>query len=418
MANSKQGTQLNMDYQELQQLESDLWEAADQLRANSKLTASEYSMPVLGLIFLRHATTRFYALLEEVESSIPARAVGQLREDRIKLGFQGKAAIYLPEIARYEYLAGLPASENIAAAIHEAMQAIEDSVTDQDGNKLLAGALPKNYHGLERDLLPDLIKIFNRPALQNTSGDVFGRIYEYFLNDSKLARLNLAVHGLEGKILLGNTFYEDQHQLVGGCDFVMANPPFNVDGVQVAKIKSQVGTLEDNPPKRLPFGLPGTAGKSRGKDATETISNGNSLWIQYFYSYLNATGRAGFVMAASASDAGNKDRDIRQQLIETGHVDVMMSIGPKFFYTRSLPCTLWFYDKSKPKERLDGVLMIDARNVYTVVSARSHVFTEEQLSNLSAITWLYRGQSERFVELLGHYQQAAGWASATVARAD
>jgi len=468
-----------MDYQELKQLENDLWEAADQLRANSKLTASEYSMPVLGLIFLRHATTRFYALLAEVESSIPPRATGQLREDRIKLGFQGKAAIYLPEIARYEYLANLPASENIAVAIHEAMQAIEDTVTDQDGKKLLAGALPKNYLGLESDL-PDLIKIFNRPALQNASGDVFGRIYEYFLNqfaqsgaqeggefftppslvrmivnviepdhgtvldpacgsagmfvqtghfmedvrhklthdaditfygqekaeaNSKLARLNLAVHGLEGKILLGNTFYEDQHQLVGQCDFVMANPPFNVDGVQVAKIKSQVGTLEDNPPKRLPFGLPGTAGKSRGKDATETISNGNSLWIQYFYSYLNATGRAGFVMAASASDAGNKDRDIRQQLVETGHVDVMMSIGPKFFYTRSLPCTLWFYDKSKPKERLDGVLMIDARNVYTVVSARSHVFTEEQLSNLSAITWLHRGQTERFVELLGHYQQ-------------
>lgn len=468
-----------MDYQELKQLENDLWEAADQLRANSKLTASEYSMPVLGLIFLRHATTRFYALLAEVESSIPPRATGQLREDRIKLGFQGKAAIYLPEIARYEYLANLPASENIAVAIHEAMQAIEDTVTDQDGKKLLAGALPKNYLGLETDL-PDLIKIFNRPALQNASGDVFGRIYEYFLNqfaqsgaqeggefftppslvrmivnviepdhgtvldpacgsagmfvqtghfmedvrhklthdaditfygqekaeaNSKLARLNLAVHGLEGKILLGNTFYEDQHQLVGQCDFVMANPPFNVDGVQVAKIKSQVGTLEDNPPKRLPFGLPGTAGKSRGKDATETISNGNSLWIQYFYSYLNATGRAGFVMAASASDAGNKDKDIRQQLVETGHVDMMMSIGPKFFYTRSLPCTLWFYDKSKPKERLDGVLMIDARNVYTVVSARSHVFTEEQLSNLSAITWLHRGQTERFVELLGHYQQ-------------
>ncbi len=469
-----------MDYQELKQLESDLWEAADQLRANSKLTASEYSMPVLGLIFLRHATTRFYALLEDIESCIPARATGKLREDRIKLGFQGKAAIYLPEIARYEYLASLPASENIAAAIHEAMQAIEDSVTDLDGNKLLAGALPKNYQGLERDLLPDLIKIFNRPALQNASGDVFGRIYEYFLNqfaqsgaqeggefftppslvrmivnviepdhgtvfdpacgsagmfvqtghfmeevrhklthdaditfygqekaevNSKLARLNLAVHGLEGKILLGNTFYEDQHQLVGQCDFVMANPPFNVDGVQIAKIKSQVGSLEDKPPKRLPFGLPGTAGKSRGKDSTETISNGNSLWIQYFYSYLNATGRAGFVMAASASDAGNKDRDIRQQLVDTGHVDVMMSIGPKFFYTRSLPCTLWFYDKSKPKERLDSVLMIDARNVYTMVSARSHVFTEEQLSNLSAITWLYRGQTERFVELLGYYQQ-------------
>ena len=471
-----------MDYQELKQLEDELWEAADQLRANSKLTASEYSMPVLGLIFLRHATTRFHALLAEVEQAVPARATGALREERIKLGFQGKAAIYLPEKARYDYLAALPAGANLGEAIRDAMLAIEDEVTDQNGNKLLAGALPKEYLSFESDLLAELIKIFNSPTLAKASGDVFGRIYEYFLNqfaqtgaqeggefftppslvrmivnliepdhgivldpacgsagmfvqtghfiedarhqsaqdasiafygqeksdtNTKLARMNLAVHGLEGKILQGNTFYEDQHNLVGLCDFVMANPPFNVDGVQVAKIKSQVG--EGN---RLPFGLPGSAGKSKGKgkDSSESVSNANSLWIQYFYSYLNDTGRAGFVMASSASDAGNKDRDIRQKLVETGHVDIMLSIGNKFFYTRSLPCTLWFFDKGKPADLLDDVLMIDARNVYTVVSPRSHVFTDEQLANLNAIARLYRGEHDKFTDLVGRHQNtAADW---------
>lgn len=469
-----------MNYEELKQLEDDLWEAADQLRANSKLTASEYSMPVLGLIFLRHATNRFNELLSTVEKDIPQRAKGYLREERIKLGFQGKAAIYLPKTARYDFLAELPADKHLGNNIRNAMIAIEDSVTDQAGQKLLQGALPKDYLGFEQDLLAELIKIFNRPALQAAKGDVFGRIYEYFLNkfaqsgaqeggefftppslvrmivnviepdrgvvldpacgsggmfvqtghfieqvyhketnevditfygqekaelNSKLARMNLAVHGLEGKILIGNTFYEDLHQLVGQCDFVMANPPFNVDGVQVSKIKNQVG---ENQTGRLPFGLPGIAGKSKNKSENktenETISNANSLWIEYFYSYLNENGRAGFVMASSASDAGNKDKDIRQKLVETGHVDVMMSIGPKFFYTRSLPCTLWFYDKGKPQSLLDTVLMIDARNTYTTISAKSHIFTDEQLANLTAITWLYRGEQSKFVSLLSHYQ--------------
>ena len=348
---------MHMDYQELKLLEDDLWEAADQLRANSKLTASEYSMPVLGLIFLRHATTRFNALLPEVEKAVPARATGALREDRIKLGFQGKAAIYLPETARYDYLAERPAGTNVGEAIRDAMMAIEDSVTDQKGQKLLEGALPKDYLGLEQDLLAELLKIFNRPALQTVTGDVFGRIYEYFLNqfaqsgaqeggefftppslvrmivnviepdhgvvldpacgsadmfvqtghfieevryqstndvditfygqekadlNSKLARMNLAVHGLEGNIRIGNTFYEDHHKLVGACDFVMANPPFNVDGVQVAKIKSQVGRMDESGQNgRLPFGLPGVATKTKGKNNGdgESISNANSLWM-------------------------------------------------------------------------------------------------------------------------------------------
>ena len=346
---------------------------------------------------------------------------------------------------------------------------------------VLSGALPRGYAAFEPDLLAELVKIFDRPAIKAATGDVFGRIYEYFLNkfamsgaqeggefftppslvrmivnviepdhglvldpacgsagmfvqtghfiedvrhavvndsvtfhgqeksdtNTKLARMNLVVHGLDASnIRQGNTFYDQAEHLIGQCDFVMANPPFNVDGVDTKKVEAQVDEAG-----RLPFGLPGTNAK------TGAISNANSLWIQYFYAYLNETGRAGFVMASSASDAGNKDRDIREQLVKTGHVDVMMAIGNKFFYTRSLPCTLWFFDKGKPQDLQDQVLMIDARNVYHVVSARSHVFTDEQLANLNAIVWLYRGEREKFIALVARYQrQVDNWLAAIPAR--
>jgi type I restriction enzyme M protein len=455
-------------------LEKELWEAADQLRANSKLTAAEYSMPVLGLIFLRHADNRFKDYLPEITADIPPQVPAAQREELIRLGFQGKAAIYLPEPARFDALAGLPQGAKVGSAIDDAMQRIEDEVD------ILKGALPRGYTAFEPDLLAELIKIFNRESIRRATGDVFGRIYEYFLNkfaqsgaqeggefftppslvrmivnviepdhgivldpacgsagmfvqtghfleevrhqnpndkvtffgqeksdtNTKLARMNLAVHGLDGKIIQGNTFYEDHHNLVGQCNFVMANPPFNVDSVDTKKVEPYVGDGG-----RLPFGLPGTNAK------TGAISNANSLWIQYFYSYLNASGRAGFVMASSASDAGNKDKDIRQKLVESGNVDVMVAIGTKFFYTRSLPCTLWFFDKGKPEALRDHVLMIDARNVFHVVSARSHVFTEEQLANLNAIVWLYRGQHEKFVVLVSRYlTQVADWLATIPAR--
>lgn len=447
----------------VQQLESELWEAADQLRANSKLTASEYAMPVLGLIFLRHADNRFKAYLPDIEADIHPKMPETQREKLIRLGFQGKAAIYLPEQARFDRIVSLPQGANVGEAIDTAMDVIAAEY------EVLKGALPRGYTAFEPDLLADLVKIFDRPAIKAATGDVFGRIYEYFLNkfamsgaqeggefftppslvrmivnviepdhglvldpacgsagmfvqtghfiedvrhavvndavtfqgqeksdtNTKLARMNLVVHGLDASnIRQGNTFYDQVEHLVGQCDFVMANPPFNVDGVDTKKVAPQ-----DDPAGRLPFGLPGTNSK------TGAISNANSLWIQYFYAYLNKTGRAGFVMASSASDAGNKDRDIREKLVKTGHVDVMMAIGNKFFYTRSLPCTLWFFDKGKPQHLQDQVLMIDARNVYHVVSARSHVFTEEQLANLNAIVWLYRDEQEKFFALVGRYQR-------------
>lgn len=447
----------------VQQLENELWEAADQLRANSKLTAAEYSMPVLGLIFLRHADNRFKAYLPEIEADIPPQVPAEQREELIKLGFQGKAAIYLPEAARFKRIASLPQGANVGEVIDAAMDVIEAEY------EVLKGALPRGYTAFETDLLAELVKIFDRPAIKKATGDVFGRIYEYFLNkfamsgaqeggefftppslvrmivnviepdhglvldpacgsagmfvqtghfieevrhqvvndavtfhgqeksdtNTKLARMNLVVHGLDASnIRQGNTFYDQVDHLIGQCDFVMANPPFNVDGVITQKVEGQV-----DPAGRLPFGLPGINAK------TGAISNANSLWIQYFYAYLNDTGRAGFVMASSASDAGNKDRDIREKLVKTGHVDVMMAIGNKFFYTRSLPCTLWFFDKGKPQDLQDQVLMIDARNVYHVVSARSHIFTDEQHANLNAIVWLYRGETEKFVALVTRYQR-------------
>ena len=459
----------------VQQLENELWEAADQLRANSRLTAAEYSMPVLGLIFLRHADNRFKAYLPDIAADIPAQVPPAQREELIKLGFQGKAAIYLPQAARFDHLVALPQGASVGAAIDTAMDTIEAEY------EVLKGALPHGYTAFEPDLLSNLVKIFDRPAIKVATGDVFGRIYEYFLNkfaqsgaqeggefftppslvrmivniiepdhglvldpacgsagmfvqsghfieevrhgsandvvtfhgqeksdtNTKLSRMNLVVHGLDAtNIRQGNTFYDQAEHLIGKCDFVMANPPFNVDGVETKKIESQVDEAG-----RLPFGLPGTNAK------TGAISNANSLWIQYFYAYLNDTGRAGFVMASSASDSGNKDRDIREKLVKTGDVDVMMGIGNKFFYTRSLPCTLWFFNKGKPKALKNQVLMVDARNVYHVVSARSHVFSEEQLANLNAIAWLYRGEEKKFCQLVDQYQrQVDYWLAQVPAR--
>ncbi len=437
----------------LSQLESELWEAADLLRANSKLTAAEYSLPVLGLIFLRHAYNRFLAVKADIEPGLPVR--GGVRAPLQAAHFQGKAAIFLPEQAQYSYLASLPEGQDLGAALVEAMNQIEAQVP------MLQGALPKEYTRLDNKLLLQLLRIFNREALQKASGDVFGRIYEYFLNkfamsgaqeggefftppslvrmivnviepdhgivfdpacgsggmfvwtgyflteqgidpaqvvtfygqekaelNTRLSRMNLAVHGLEGQIVEGNTFYNRYDDLVGACDYVMANPPFNVDGVETARIKND---------PRLAYGIPGLAQK------TGAVSNANYLWIQYFYSYLNERGRAGFVMASSATDAGHGEKVIRQKLLQSGDVDVIIAIGTNFFYTLSLPCTLWFFDKRQPAGRRDTVLMLDARSIYRVVTRKIRDFSEEQLANLTAIAWLYRGETDRYLNLARRY---------------
>jgi type I restriction enzyme M protein len=209
--------------------------------------------------------------------------------------------------------------------------------------------------------------------------------------NAQLCLMNMAVHGLNGRIVSGdeaNSFYHDAHNLEGKCDYVMANPPFNVD-----KVKSESAWTAG----RLPFGLPGVNAKSK------EIGNANYLWISYFHAYLNDHGRAGFVMASSATDSANKDRDIREKLVRTGDVDVMVSVGNNFFYTLSLPCSLWFFDKAKRAENRDKVLFIDARNYYTVVDRTLNEWTEWQLRNLQAIVHLYRGEKEKYQSLISDY---------------
>lgn len=445
-------------FHNISQIESSLWEAADQLRANSKLTSSEYVMPVLGVIFLRHASNRYEEALKAIEADqvagkMPKRAL-------VKGDFIKRRALMLPEAARYNTLLKLPSGSNLGTALVDAMNAIEADFEP------LAGQLPKDYDRFENKLLEDLLRSFDSEALRNASGDVFGRIYEYFLmkfamqgaqdngefftppslvqtivnviepdhgvvfdpacgsagmfvqsshfiehegldtmqrvtfygqektaTTIRLAKMNLAVHGLEGDIREANSFYDDVHRLQdgralwGNCDFVMANPPFNVDMVDAERVKDD---------RRLPFGLPGV-----NKD--KRVSNGNYLWISYFHSYLSGKGRAGFVMSSQASSAGHGEKEVRRKLVETGDVDVMIAIRSNFFYTRTVPCELWHFDRAKPAERKDRVLMLDARNVYRKVTRKIYDFSPEQQANLTAIVWLYRGQRERFLGLVQDY---------------
>lgn len=453
----------------IRRLEAELWESADLLRAGSKLTSNQYCMPVLGLIFLRYAYSRFKMAENEIIKNRPARSGKVLPVEASD--FVAKSALFLPKEAQYDYLLNLP--ENIAEAglkskdgnimtslgevVNNAMQLIEEQSVQ------LAGVLPNSYTDFPDEILSELLRIFNNSALNEVEGDIIGRIYEYFLNkfakniasddgvfftpkslvkmivniieptsgvlldpacgsggmfiqsgdfvnqagmnanstmtfygqekveyNAQLCLMNMAVHGLTGVIKSGdeaNSFYHDAHNLNGCCDYVMANPPFNVDKVKAESCESA---------GRLPFGMTGV-------NKNKEVGNANYLWISYFYSYLNEHGRAGFVMASSATDSQGKDKDIRRSLIETGHVDVIISVGNNFFYTKSLPCSLWFFDKGKSNAIKDKVLFIDARNYYTVVDRTLNEWSEWQLKNLNAIVWLYRGQTEKYKKLLQFY---------------
>jgi len=445
-------------------VEKRLWEAADQLRANSKLKASEYSMPVLGLIFLRYADSRFTAMEKLLQAerakaagveagaeprgsalsialggsdvvSLDALAPPEAPTDFDKLEYQACGVLYVPEAARFSNLLRLPEGANVAQAISDAMKAIEAE------NEDLRDVLPKTYNRLDNTTLVELLRLL---APIEIEGDAFGKIYEYFLGKFamsegqkggefftpisivkliveiiepfhgriydpacgsggmfvqsahfverhrenpadeisvfgqerisetvRLCRMNLAVHGLSGDIRQSNTYYEDLHQSVGRFDFVMANPPFNVNKVDKERIK-------DDP--RFPFGVP-------------KPDNANYLWIQLFYSALSATGRAGFVMANSASDARGSEQLIRERLLREGAVDVMISIGPNFFYTVTLPCTLWFLDRAKnDRSRGETVLFIDARSTFRQLDRAHRDFTPEQLEFLANIVRLCRGE--------------------------
>ena len=441
----------------IEQFEADLWKVADNLRANSNLASNEYFMPILGLIFLRHATNRYHEAMAAIEED---RAAGRMPErPLVKSDFTRRRALMLPETARYDVLLEMPKDGNLGKAVTAAMETVEDRFPP------LASQLPKDYERFEDDVLEEMMRSFDSEALRTASGDVFGRIYEYFLaqfskqgahdngefftppsivqtivnviepdhgvvldpasgsggmfvqsshfiedegedtmkrvtfyghekneTTAKLAQINLAVHGLQGTIRAGNeaiTYYKDPHELAGKCDFVMANPPFNVDEVDAEKVKGD---------KRLPFSLPGV-------NKSKKVSNANYLWLSYFYSYLNETGRAGVVMSSQASSAGRDEAKVRQKLVETGAVDVMIDIRGNFFYTRTVPCQLWFFDRAKERnpERADYILMLDARNIYRKVSRAIFDFSPEQQKNIAAIVWLYRGQSDRFLKLVDSY---------------
>ena len=453
----------------IRKLEDELWESADLLRAGSKLTSNQYCMPVLGLIFLRYAYSRFKLVEAEVLKDRPVRAGRVLP---VEAGdFISRSALFLPKEAQYSYLVELPSDVSSAGIKNingETMSSLGEVVNNamelvEQQSEQLRGVLPKDYTMFSDELLSELLRIFNNSALDDVGGDIIGRIYEYFLNkfaknvaqddgvfftpkslvkmivnvlepakgtlldpacgsggmfvqtgdfvehsgmranntmtffgqekveyNAKLCLMTLAVHGLTGVIKSGdeaNTFYHDAHNLEGSCDYVMANPPFNVDKVK-AESAQNAG--------RLPFGLPAV-------NKNKEIGNANYLWISYFYAYLNERGRAGFVMASSATDSQSKDKDIREKLVQTGHVDVMVSVGNNFFYTKSLPCTLWFFDKGKREELLDKVLFIDARSYYTVVDRTLNEWSDWQLKNLNAIVWLYRGETDKYESLIKQY---------------
>jgi type I restriction enzyme M protein len=426
-------------------LEKRLWAAADELRANSGLTSAQYGQPVLGLIFLRFADAKFAARRADLQKAATGRRGSRVDEAG---SYHAAGVVYLPPEARFgellEYPEGGRGGTSLGQAVDDAMRAIEGA------NPQLSGVLPKTYQAFNARLLKELLKTFSTIPV-DLEGDSFGKIYEYFLGEfamaegqgggefytptsivrlmveilepfkgrvldpacgsggmfvqsarfvaehrkngnrnelaihgvekvdstGRLCRMNLAVHGLEGDIRHGgeiNSYYDDPHNAVGRFDFVLANPPFNVNNVDKDRLRDAVG-----PGRRFPFGLP-------------RPDNGNYLWIQLFYSALSATGRAGFVMANSASDARNSELELRKQLVEAGAVDVMVSVGSNMFYTVTLPCTLWFLDRGKPKDRRDMVLFLDARHVFRQVDRAHRDWTEGQLGFLANVVRLYRGE--------------------------
>ncbi|MBB1365966.1 SAM-dependent DNA methyltransferase [Pseudoalteromonas sp. SR44-5] len=433
------------DFKKIEELEKRLWSAADSLRANTGLTAQEYSRPILGLIFLKYAEYRFTLAKSKIEEQSSSRRRGS---GDIKSKIQAEGAMYVPDEALYSNLLALPEGSNIGVQVNDAMKALEAD------NEAIKDALPKTYSRFENDMLKSLLKNFNDIDF-TLSSDIFGRIYEYFLNEFaktegqgggefftpsalvkliteviepyhgkvfdpacgsggmfissadfvakhnkdasdelsvfgqektgdtvRLSKLNLAVHGLQGDIREGNSYYEDPFDLAKGdvidgkqygqFDYVMANPPFNVNEIQKDRLEGDK--------HRFPYGMPRN-------------DNGNYLWIQMFYSALNQKGRAGFVMANSASDARGSEQEIRQKLIEEDGVDVMVAVSSNFFYTVTLPCALWFLDKNKPAHNKDKVLFIDARHIFRQVTRAVRDYTSEQLNFIANIVRLYRGQA-------------------------
>jgi type I restriction enzyme M protein len=419
---------------DLQEFSRTLFAAADQLWTNSNLRPDQYAQPVLALIALRQMEAKF----EVVHAELAPTYKGRLKP--APADYQARGAVFLPENARFSRLLGLPGNADLGAELNAAMKAIADANPD------LAGVLPQGYAGLPNSVLQELLRLL---APLKIEGDAYGLIFEYFMGQFasnymqkggefftpasivkliveiiepyhgaifdpacgsggmfvhsaefvrrhhkspsseisiygvekmsdtlKLCRMNLAVHGLSGNIREANSYYDDPHKLIGRFDFVMANPPFNQSEVDRAKLVNEAGTVD----ARFPLGLP-------------TVNNANYLWINLFYAALNPTGRAGFVMANSASDAGGSERELRKALIETGAVDAIVAIGPNMFLTVTLPVTLWFLDKGKAKgPRGDKVLFVDARHLFRQVDRAHRTFDPHHIEFLSNSIRLWRGE--------------------------
>lgn len=465
-----------MTSEQLKDLENNLWQAADKLRADSGLKANEYATPILGLIFLRFASIRFNRIKPEIDAAIEAQKNSRMQQSEVEIAI-AKCGFYLPEEAQYDYLLNLPEEEDIAKAIKEAMEQIEKYKPE------LVDSLPKDeyfklYTPEDRSLPKTLLKTFaNIP--EDASGDVFGKVYEYFLGEFalaegqgggefftptsvvklmveviepykgtifdpacgsggmfvqssyfvdrrreelhdtdtkdlmvcgaektsdtvKLARMNIVVNGLRGEIKPANTYYEDPYNSYERFDYVMANPPFNVDDVNLDRVKGQQRFNE--------YGIPQNKTKSTAKKGKEkdvnTVPNANYLWINLFATSLKPTGRAALVMANSASDARNSEADIRRNLVKNGVIDCMLTLPKNMFYTVTLPATLWFFDKSRAGSE-HKVLFIDARNIFRQIDRAHREFTEEQIQNMATIVRLYRGENERLTELLEKYKTQA-----------
>lgn len=454
--------------EEIKQLEDKLWEAADKLRSDSGLKSTQYSTPLLGLIFLRFASNKYDKYKAEIEREFAASQNTRNPKKREEIALS-KCGFYLPEKSHFDYLLSLSEQEDIPRAIKEAMEGIERHKPE------LVGSLPKDeYFNLEpkvdgetiRDysMTASLLKIINSiPG--DVSGDVFGKVYEYFLGKFassegkgggeyytptsvvrlmvemiepyqgrildpacgsggmfvqsadfvarsnarpdqisvygiekesetvKLARMNMFLHGLSGDIVQANSYYSDPHDSFGAFDFVMANPPFNVDDVNFDKVKDD---------RRFnTFGIPKNKTKSKSK-ASETVPNANYLWINQFATALNSTGRAALVMASIATDAGKSEAEIRARLVEEGIVSAMLSLPSNMFYSVTLPATLWFFDKARRDDK--RVLFINARNTYRQIDRAHREFSPEDIANLACVRHLYQGDTDYYARLLSRYQ--------------
>jgi type I restriction enzyme M protein len=465
-----------MTSDQLKELENTLWQAANKLRVDSGLKASDYATPILGLIFLRFASIRYNRIKPEIEAMLKAQKGGRMQQSESEIAI-AKCGFYLPREAQYEYLLALPEEEDIAKAIKHAMEEIEKYKPE------LLDSLPKDeyfklYSPDDRTLPKSLLKIFaNIP--EDATGDVFGKVYEYFLSEFalaegqgggefftptsvvklmveviepykgtifdpacgsagmfvqssyfvdrrreelhdtdtkdlmvygtertpetvKLARMNIAVNGLRGEIKPANSYYEDPYNSYQKFDYVMANPPFNVDDVNLDRVKNQIRFNE--------YGIPQNKTKSAAKKGKEkdvnTVPNANYLWINLFATSLKPTGRAALVMANSASDARNSEADIRKNLVKSGVIDGMLTLPKNMFYTVTLPATLWFFDKRNAGTE-HKILFVDARNIFRQVTRALREFTEEHIQNIATIFRLFRGETERLTALLNKYKAQA-----------